>query len=120
MGRFKIATLLNARLESSKTFSESEPGTTEGLTSSPPSYALQQLSATGYGSEKRLEAERKTASDTALSNRRLKSIIRTMSVSDRDLNDAHAILAAVVEACGEKFLPLFDSLDREVIRRKRW
>ena len=38
-----------------------------------------------------------------------------MSVSDRDLNDAHAILAEVVEACGEKFLPLFDSLDRSFV-----
>lgn len=42
-----------------------------------------------------------------------------MSVTDRDLKDAHAILAEVVEACGEKFLPLFDNIDREVLRRKQ-
>jgi len=40
-----------------------------------------------------------------------------MEVSDQDVIEARAIMAEVVESCGDKFLPLFEALDREMTRR---
>ena len=40
-----------------------------------------------------------------------------MEVSDQDVLDARAIMAEVVESCGDKFLPLFEALDCELARR---